>query len=237
MDCQPSQREDPQTLFTVKLNLASATFLVIFGLLLNTITVIFLFLCEPVFAILIKHFFYVVITVSIIISIFAVIFNKMMAHLDKKMKFFVYCINCALPAFLLINYKAAVLTKTCVYTLFVTVGMFLSSLLLPDKFSKTVISPLSLMNFFFIILSSFTMILKNYNDSLTVYTENVSLYGGIVVFSGLLICNFHRLYENSKQESFDSIFSALFLYVNIMNLFSKIVSFNNRDYYIYPESC
>lgn len=237
MDCQSSQPEDPQSLFTVKLNLATAAFFVIFGLLINTITVIFLFLCEPMFSILMKHFFYVVIAVSIIISIFAIIFNKMVAQSNKKMKFFVYCINCALPAFLLINYKAAVLTKTCVYTLFITMGMFLSSLLLPDKFSKTVISPLSLMNFFFIILSSFTMMFKHYTDSLTVCTENVSLYGGIFVFSGLLICNFHRLFENSKQESFDSIFSALFLYVNIMNLFSKIVSFINRDYYLYPESC
>lgn len=237
MDEPAHNLEDPQTLFKEKLNLATATVIVIFGLLLTAITVIFLFLCEPVFSILIKHFFYVVVTVSITISIVAIIFNKLMTHSNKKLKFFVYCINCALPALLLVNCKPVVLTKTAVYTLFATIIMFLLSLLLPYRFSKSVISTLSLMNFFVILFSSFTMLFKNYTDSVTVYTDNLALYGGIFVFSGLLICNFHRMFENSKQECFDSIFTALFLYVNIMNLFSKIVYFNNRNYYIYPKSC
>lgn len=91
MDCQPSQLEDPQTLFTVKLNLASATFLVIFGLLLNTITVIIVLMWASVFhtyATFLLRCYYSL--YRVIISIFAIIFNKMVAESNKKMKFLVY---------------------------------------------------------------------------------------------------------------------------------------------------
>jgi FtsH-binding integral membrane protein len=55
--------------------------------------------------------------------------------------------------------------------------------------------------------------------------DRASLYGGLAIFSGLLMCSTHRLIDEAerKQYTFDPINSSLSIYLDTMNLFIRIL--------------
>eukprot|EP01039_Chlorochromonas_danica_P000748 gene748-812_t len=56
--------------------------------------------------------------------------------------------------------------------------------------------------------------------------QNISLYGGLVVFSGLTITDTRRLITNAEErgQNFDPINESLAIYLNSINLFVRVLS-------------
>lgn len=56
--------------------------------------------------------------------------------------------------------------------------------------------------------------------------QNISLYGGLVVFSGLTITDTRRLITNAEEkgQNYDPINESLSIYLNAINLFVRVLS-------------
>jgi FtsH-binding integral membrane protein len=54
--------------------------------------------------------------------------------------------------------------------------------------------------------------------------DRASLYGGLIVFSGLLMSSTQRLIKEAKEHAFDPIKSSMLIYLDGMNIFLRILA-------------
>lgn len=218
---------------STKSNLAIVFLLICCGLFFNVITTASFSILKSHFPVLAEEFFAVSVLVSLCVVAISVLFNKL-AYKEGvvKTKLTFYFLNSIIASFLFLNTTPLVLQKSAVYTTLVVALIFLISLKSTERISEELINPLLAVNFLLVIASTYLLFFMSLKDMSTTILDDFSLYGGLIVYSGLLLCNFFRMLQNINHRQFDILCAAVYLHVNILNLYARIVAFKSRESFL-----
>lgn len=216
-----------------KSNLAVVFLLICFGLFFNVLTILSFSVLKPRFPILVEELFPISVLVSVCVIAISVLFNKL-AYKEgiMKTKLTLYVLNSVISSLLFLNTTPLVLQKSAVYTTLVVALIFLVSLKSTENMSEALIKPLLAINFLLVIVSTYLLFFKTLRDVTTTVLDDFCLYAGLIVYAGLLLCNFFRMLQNINYTEFDLLCAAVYLHVNILNLYSRIVAFKSRELFL-----
>lgn len=230
---QPPNEAPQRPPVNSKENAILTVLFLVLGLVISTLSTVSVFSLKSLHHFLSENQFIVGVITSTIITLTVIMFELLCTTKNTNLMFICYAVICILPAFLVVNCKVEVLLKSVLYTLLSSLVVTLLSTLIPDKISRSMLHYLGVVNFVIVVLTTCRIFVKHLTNGMEGYIDDFTIYTGLIVYAGLLVANTHRLMWNVRQPFYNALPSAFVFYMNIMNLFSRVITFYSRDFYLY----
>lgn len=224
----------------VKWNIVKVYVYILMGLLVSSVTIQVLSSSETLVGMVRNNF---IITLCITLLLMAVntnIFKEIPYESSKWSKISCWIINCILIAVPMLNSETAELRKGFLYTLLTFIILSFSCMVIPRCLIESYIHPLMVLHSLVLVCTVSAILFKSLDFFIVRGIKAVSLYGGLLEYSTLIICNTHRLILNTEHQTFDPLYTAFVLFTNFANLFSRMVVFAEKKpnvKYVKPNQC
>lgn len=231
VEANPIQNQDqPQGISTnqFRWKVLTVYLFLISGLVISGLTFGVLSYSETFVGLIKDHFMSTMVLTSLLMTVNTNIFNRIPYTTQKGNKSVFWVINCVLATVPILRVEPPVMAKGVLYTLVLFLILSFQSFIIPKRMIESYLQPLTAIHSLVLVCTVYS-VLFNTNDLL--FSKIIMagcLYGGFLVYAGLLICNTHRLFLNARHPYFDPMFSAFVFYMNVINLFSRITVFTGR---------
>lgn len=220
-----------------KTRIASVYTILISGLIITSVTVALFYQMKTVHGFVKDHFVITMLLTSLFMTLTTNIFGKLSYEEQKMSKLMCFTLNCILAGIPLLNLEPSSLIKALIYTTILGLILSLKSFIIPENIQELFLKPLSYIHTLVLICSAYSVIFGSINSTVTAIITSISLHGGFLVYSGLLICNTQRLILNAKHPRFDPVFTAFVLFMNMINLYSRVAVFTSIKAELKPKEC
>lgn len=207
------------------------------GLTITALTTAALFQVNLVLDFVRNHFIITMVLTSLLLTVNTSMFTRVYYEEQKASKMLYWTLNCALAGVPLLNVDAFVLAKTALYTVVLFLILSLKSFIIPESVIEMFLRPLTAIHTLVLVCTAYSILFSSLNSTVTLIITSITLHGGFIVYSGLLICNTQRLLLNVKHSRFDPVFSSFVLYMNILNLFSRVAVFSTIKTVVQAKEC
>lgn len=199
------------------------------GLLVTVLTVIICCRVEFIVNFVRSHFIITMILSTLLMTATLYLFNKMSYRENKTGKLMFWIVICFLAGIPLLEADSGVLLKAAVYTTILVVILSLKSFIIPLNLINSFIYPMTVLHTVVLICTIYSILFGLVDSTFSHIVTAFCLHGGFLVYSALLICNTQRLSMSAKYARFDPIFSAVVMFMNIINLLSRVATFCSID--------
>lgn len=207
------------------------------GVTITALTTAALFQVSLIVDFVRNHFIISMLLSSLFMTVITSGLSKVTYEEQKASKVLWWTMNCVVAGVPLLNVDAFVLTRAALYTVVLFFILSLKSFIVPENVVEMFLKPLTAVHTVVLVCTAYSILFSSLSSTVTVIITSVCLHGGFLVYSGLLICNTQRLLLNVKHPRFDPVFSSFVLYMNILNLFSRIAIFSTVKTTVQEKDC
>uniref|UniRef100_A0A1B6LBJ3 Uncharacterized protein n=1 Tax=Graphocephala atropunctata TaxID=36148 RepID=A0A1B6LBJ3_9HEMI len=200
------------------------------GLAISGVTAACLFQFSSLVNFVSNHLLITMIVIAVSMTLITNIFNRTSFEKNKGTKIMCWAVNCVLAGVPFLSADPGILLTSIIYTVLLIIILTLKSFILPEIVINAMLFPLTAIHTMVLVCSAYTIIFGSTDSIVSNIVSGISMHGGFVVYSGLVICNTQRLYSNAKSPQFDPLFSAFVFYMNILNLYTRVTIFSSKTY-------
>lgn len=199
------------------------------GLLVTALSVTIFLQVATVVSFVQDHFIITMLLTSLLITVSLSLFNKAVYPQNKNVKLIFYIIICFITGIPLLEAESDALIKSIVYTAIIVVILSLKSFLVSLKTVNPFIYPMTVLHTLVLLSTIYSILFGLVESTSSRMVTAFCLHGGFIVYSLLLICNTQRLCLSANYSRFDPLFSAVVMYMNVINLYSRVATFCSME--------
>ncbi|KAG8315088.1 hypothetical protein J6590_077767 [Homalodisca vitripennis] len=200
------------------------------GLVITAVTIAILFQLSCLVKFVSNHMLVTIVVTALLMTLNINILNRISFEKHKEKKIIFWALNCVLASTPFVSADPWTLMKSIIYTVLLVIILTLKSFLIPEAAINSIIGPLSIIHTLVLMCSVYMTIFGSTSSFFSQIVSSIGLHGGFIVYSGLVVCNTQRVCLNAKNTQFDTFHSAFVFYMNLLNLYCRMVMFSSINY-------